>query len=189
VASVLEAQITDDEAKAWSRGSPADWANESFGIAKRVIYSTLEAERPATEPIILPPDYAARERSIVMGQLEKAGVRLAVLLNRASAAPANWPVPKAIAPGDASSHIGQTVVVKGTVDGVYTSSRSGVTFVDMGGRYPDNAFKGVVFREDAAKFPNIESLMGKVIEITGRVRLYKGKPEIILRAASQLEVK
>lgn len=187
VASFLEAQITGDEVKAWSRGSPADWANESFGIAKRDIYSTLRGEGATTAPIILPRDYAVRERSVAATQLEKAGVRLAALLNRALAAPASPIVAETVAPGGASSYVGQTVTIKGIVDGVHTASRSGVTFIDMGGQYPNNAFTGVIFHEDAGKFPSVGSLSGKVVEIRGRVRLYKGKPEIILRAVGQLK--
>jgi hypothetical protein len=61
VASGLEAQIMADEEKSWSRGSPDAWANESFGIAKRVIYSALPGEGGTAAPIILPRDYAARE--------------------------------------------------------------------------------------------------------------------------------
>ena len=69
---------------------------------------------------------------------------------------------------------------------VYTS-RSGVTFLDMGGRYPDNPFAAVISPEDTGKFPDVGSLSGKVVDVTGSVRLYKGKPEIILRAADQLK--
>jgi DNA/RNA endonuclease YhcR with UshA esterase domain len=64
-----------------------------------------------------------------------------------------------------------------------------VRFIDLGGRYPNNAFTAVIFSQDAGKFPDVGSLRGRTVEITGRVRLYKGRPEIILRAASQLKAK
>ena len=41
VAAGLDARITPREADAWSRGGAADWANESFTIAKRDIYGPL----------------------------------------------------------------------------------------------------------------------------------------------------
>ncbi len=44
VASDLAAQIAPEEANSWSRGAPKDWANESFGNAKRTIYSALPGE-------------------------------------------------------------------------------------------------------------------------------------------------
>ena len=80
-----------------------------------------------------------------------------------------------IAAADAPKHVGETVTVEGTVSAVHTDSRSGVTFIDMGGRYPDQAFTGVIFKEDASKFPNVESLTGKVVDMTGPVHAFKGK--------------
>ncbi len=92
-----------------------------------------------------------------------------------------------IQPTDAGTHVGQTVTVAGTVSEVHTSTRSGVTFINMGGRYPDDAFTGVIFSEDASKFPDVAALNGKAVEITGPIRLHKGKPEIILKDAAQLK--
>ena len=94
-----------------------------------------------------------------------------------------------VAAADAPKHVGETVTVEGTVSAVHTDSRSGVTFIDMGGRFPDQAFTGVVFKADAGKFPNVESLTGKVVDITGPVHAYKGKPETILNDPAQLKAK
>jgi|SRR5579859_2640352 len=188
VASTLDAQITPEQAKAWSLGSPADWGNETFEIAKRAIYAAIPGEGGTRAPIVLPTDYAARERVLAATQLEKAGVRLAALLNGAfvqaiiSTKPAGG-----LAPEAASSHVGETATIKGVIATVYRS-RSGVTFLNMGGRYPDNIFTAVIFPEDETKFPNIRALNGKMVEINGFVRLYRGKPEIILRTANQLRV-
>ena len=82
-ASALEAQVTPDDEASWGRGAPADWANESFGVAKRVIYAGLSGQGGTEAPIILPRDYAARMRPVTATQLERAGVRLALLLNEA----------------------------------------------------------------------------------------------------------
>jgi len=87
VAAGLDARITPQEAHAWSRGGPADWANESFTIAKRDIYGPLRGADREGEMMQLPADYAIRERPLVAEQLEKAGVRLAMVLNAAFAAP------------------------------------------------------------------------------------------------------
>jgi DNA/RNA endonuclease YhcR with UshA esterase domain len=97
-------------------------------------------------------------------------------------------VAETIQPSDAPQHLGQSVTVEGTVSEVYTA-RSGVTFIDMGGRYPDQAFTGVIFADDSDKFPNVDSLTGKVVDITGRVQSYKGRLEIILNDAAQLKTK
>jgi DNA/RNA endonuclease YhcR with UshA esterase domain len=93
-----------------------------------------------------------------------------------------------VAPADAKAHVGQTVTVEGAVSDVHTVG-TGVTFIDMGGRYPDNAFTAVIFAADAGKFPNVSALNGKTVAITGPVQLYKGTPEILLNDAAQLKAK
>ena len=93
-----------------------------------------------------------------------------------------------IAPADAKAHVGQTVTIEGPVDNVY-SARSGMTFIDIGGRYPDNVFAAVILTDDSAKFPNVKALDGKVVDVTGAVSLYRGKPEIILKSADQVKAK
>jgi DNA/RNA endonuclease YhcR with UshA esterase domain len=93
-----------------------------------------------------------------------------------------------IAPADAKAHVGQTVTVEAAVSDVHTG-RSGVTFIDIGGRYPDNTFTAVIFAGDVAKFPNASALDGKTVAISGPVQLYQGRPEIILKSADQLKAK
>ena len=91
-----------------------------------------------------------------------------------------------INPVEAPKHIGQTATVRGIVDEVHTSRR-GNTFLDLGGKYPNQAFTGVIFKENVSDFPNVESLEGKMVNISGPIQTYHGKPEIILRSASQLK--
>ncbi len=90
-----------------------------------------------------------------------------------------------IGPADIKAHIGQTVTVKAAVTDVRTL-RSGVTFIDIGGRYPKNDFAAVIFAADAGKFSNLDALKGKTVAISGPVQVYQGKPEIVLKAADQL---
>ena len=85
------------------------------------------------------------------------------------------------------SHVGQTATVEGVVSGVYTS-RSGTTFIDMGGPYPNNLFAGVIFSENTAKVGDVSELTGKTVDLSGTIKLYKGKSEIILKAADQVKV-
>jgi DNA/RNA endonuclease YhcR with UshA esterase domain len=101
-----------------------------------------------------------------------------------AAAPA---VAQTIKPADARAHVGQTVTVEGVVSEVHVASGSGMTFIDMGGHYPANVFTAVIFRDDAGKFPNVAALNGKTVDVTGMIRLYKGKAEIILKTADQLK--
>jgi hypothetical protein len=91
-----------------------------------------------------------------------------------------------IAPSDAKTHVGQTVTIHAAVEEVKTG-RGGVTFLDMGGAFPDNTFAAVIFAADLAKFPDAKVLKGKTVAISGPVQLYQGKPEIILKTADQLK--
>ena len=92
-------------------------------------------------------------------------------------------------PGDVAARAGQSIVVKGTVSEVFTDPRSQTTFIDIGGAYPFNRFAGVIFANDAHAFPAAASLGGKHVQIAGTVRLYRGKPEIILTAPGQLQTR
>ncbi len=77
VAQGIERTITSAQRQAWSRGTPADWANEAHAIARDRIYPPLAGARE----IRLPRDYAWREAQVSRLQLAKAGVRLAWLLD------------------------------------------------------------------------------------------------------------
>jgi hypothetical protein len=74
----LARSITPAGLARWQGGAPADWANESYEIARRLIYG----EWPH-EPGPLPASYERMALPVVDAQLEKAGVRLAAALNRA----------------------------------------------------------------------------------------------------------
>lgn len=84
VAQQLEHQITPAERTMWARGTPADWATEALSVARTVAYSLHSppgCDRDAA-PMTLPPGYEQAAKSAATLQLERAGVRLAALLNR-----------------------------------------------------------------------------------------------------------
>ena len=88
---------------------------------------------------------------------------------------------------DAGNYIGKTVTVVDTVNQVY-KSKKGDYFLDIGGDYPDNDFTGVIFSSDASKFSDIDSYERKVVEITGKVKEYQGKVEIIVKEKKQIKI-
>ncbi|HEY2068918.1 MAG TPA: hypothetical protein VGG48_05140 [Rhizomicrobium sp.] len=92
-------------------------------------------------------------------------------------------------PADIAAHVGQTITVSGDVSEVFTDRRSGNTFLDMGGAYPGNAFTAIIFPQDADAFPDPQGFSGKFVRITGEIRLYRGKPEIVLRSAGQIRTR
>ena len=93
-----------------------------------------------------------------------------------------------ISANDAANYIGKSVTVVDTVSSVYLS-KTGTYFINMGGQYPDNDFTAVIFKRNTLKFSNVESLEGKVIEVSGKVKEYRGRPEIVVNNKKQIKVK
>jgi hypothetical protein len=84
-ADTLAGRITPANKVAWEKGDPQSWALEGFDLAKTVAY-TIGSKPGCTSdpsPLSLPPGYDKTARDTAAVQLEKAGVRLAMLLNRA----------------------------------------------------------------------------------------------------------
>jgi hypothetical protein len=85
LADKLSAQITPAQKAAWEKGDPETWAAESYKIAKSVVYSI--GSRPGCDsldhtPLAPPASYDEAAKAAVAIQLERAGVRLARVLNQ-----------------------------------------------------------------------------------------------------------
>jgi hypothetical protein len=84
VAQTLRREITRDQVLAWSAGTPASWAAESFQIARDDTYAFGGPVRCGGVRVTkLTAEYEDMAQQIVEIQLERAGVRLATELNRA----------------------------------------------------------------------------------------------------------
>jgi hypothetical protein len=81
LATELEKRITDQKRTSWLTGDEKDWAFESYTIAKTQIYPGMEPGPQDYTDNPLPSDYYSKMRPIVDIQLEKAGIRLAYVLN------------------------------------------------------------------------------------------------------------
>jgi hypothetical protein len=77
IAGEIDHAVTPAQRKSWQAGAPADWANESYRIARDEIYPVSRGRRTMR----LPASYPGSERLVVRQQLARAGVRLAWLLN------------------------------------------------------------------------------------------------------------
>lgn len=76
----LIASMSDEQRELWAHGITADWAMESFALARDHAYGLLPVAR-ADGMYVLSPAYVDVARRDVAAQLSKAGVRLAFLLN------------------------------------------------------------------------------------------------------------
>lgn len=88
-----------------------------------------------------------------------------------------------------NDYIGQTVKVCTKIYG--TKELSSVTFLNCGAAYPNSPLTTVIFKTDLPNFKNNPASYydGKTVCITGKLILYKDKPEIILKNENQIEVK
>ena len=81
----LNRQITKAKADEWSKGTPIDWAKESFRQAKKVVYNFADTQQflddHGNKGVRLDASYDNRALPVVRDQLSKAGVRLAAVLN------------------------------------------------------------------------------------------------------------
>ena len=90
-----------------------------------------------------------------------------------------------VSPLEAGDYNGKTVTVKGFVADVYKSEK--VAYLNFVEKYPDNPFTVVIFASKFGDFPEIEKYKNKDIEVTGRVSIFRGKPQIILNSPSQIK--
>jgi DNA/RNA endonuclease YhcR with UshA esterase domain len=81
---------------------------------------------------------------------------------------------------EAKNHEGELVTVKGRV--VQFRTISGETFLDMGKRHPHETFTVFCAPQTKISRSTLPNLKGKTIAVTGRIHLYQGRPEIILKS-------
>ena len=89
---------------------------------------------------------------------------------------------------EAPTHIGEHRCVVGRINHVFTSSKGNI-FLNFCADYQTCPFVGVIFSSEAYKFPGIQNYKGRVVEITGLITSYKGRPEIILDDPTQIEIR
>lgn len=87
----------------------------------------------------------------------------------------------------ASDYIGQNATIKGTVVSTYKSAT--VCFLDFGEKR-ERGFYAVIFSSSFPLFPaNPERhYKDRSVRITGAVTTYKGRPQIVMEAPSQIEI-
>lgn len=93
---------------------------------------------------------------------------------------------------EAKNHIGDSVTVCGKVyGGKFLESAKGTpTFLNVGAPYPNQDLTIVIWEEVRKQFEGKpeELFNGKDICITGKLEMYKGKPQIVLETAAQIKV-
>jgi len=86
---------------------------------------------------------------------------------------------------------GKTITVCSKVQSTYvTKGDKKTTYINFGNPYPNTTFTVVIFEGDLPNFKNTPSeyLKDKNVCITGKVKIYKGKPEMIVNKEEQIKI-
>ena len=93
-----------------------------------------------------------------------------------------------ITPSQAKNYVDSVVIVTGMVAEV-TFVRN-IAHINFEKKYPETEFSAVLFTD---KFPDlvdlVKSMDGKNVSLTGKVELYKDKPQIKVESKDQVVIK
>jgi hypothetical protein len=92
---------------------------------------------------------------------------------------------------DVSRHIGDSVTVCGKVEGMkyFENSKNKPTFLNVGADHPNQLLTVVIWETTRALFTTkVEDLKNKEVCITGRIILYKERPEIVIEKPEQIVI-
>ena len=87
---------------------------------------------------------------------------------------------------EAVKHVGETACVHGKVLSV-SATPGGTHLLHFCEEGRACGFSAVVFSKDLSQVGDVRTLQGKEVDIQGKIRLYKGHPEVIVRDARQLK--
>lgn len=183
---------TPAQIKQWQSDPLIQWIWESYQASSK-LYEEIDALKSRA----IDDSYYQAHIAIIEDRIEKAGIRLAGVLNEifktglaaSAAAPVtdagNAPAsaPGTIAVQDAAKHYNENVQCCAKVYGV--KALENLTLLNLGAAYPDQPLT-VVLRDAARGIgPGLD---GKTICVTGTVVSYRDKPEIVVTDPKQIVV-
>jgi micrococcal nuclease len=100
--------------------------------------------------------------------------------------------PKPLASSEAGAHVGETATVCGVVASATYATRvhGAPTFLNLDRPYPDHPFTIVIWETDRSAFGEPEvAYANRSVCVTGKIDTYRGKPQIVARDPSQIEIR
>jgi len=107
-----------------------------------------------------------------------------------SRTPARGP-PGGIAAVEAAAHVGEVATVCDEVASTrHLTGGRRPTFLNLGQPYPDQDLTILIWGEDRSKFadPPERAFRDRYVCVTGRVELYRGRPQIVVREPASLRI-
>jgi hypothetical protein len=136
-------------------------------------------------------DYLQQNKMVVERQLLYAGIKLDAVLESLFKIPDTRVITplkvETISAADAERYIGKKEIVCTRVYGV--KELSNINFINVGARFPGNPLTIVVFPSDMRNFKDgLAVYDNKNICVTGTIKEYKGKPEIIVTGPQDISI-
>ena len=188
--------VAPQQIKQWQSDPLLKWIWESYEISSR-----LYAEVDAMKGRSIDEAYYKAHIGIIEDRIQKAGIRLAGVLNElfkngpAGDSPAGAATSGRASAGAGTSTAAATDGKTTTVcDKVYSTKlleSSGMVFLNLGGDYPNQKLSVVIKGKNRDKFsvsPEV-AFKDKTICVTGVIVDYNGKPEIVVTDPEQIKVK
>lgn len=87
-------------------------------------------------------------------------------------------------------NIDKKVTICDKIYGSYVVESNGMTLLNVGKPYPDNLLTLAIFEKDLKNFSYAPSefLLEKSFCVTGKLILYKDKPEIVLKSEKDIQI-
>jgi len=180
---------TPEQIKKWQGDPLITWAWESYQLSTR-----LYAEVAAMHGHKANNRYYETHIGIIQDRIEKAGIRLAGILNQLfemvkvngaisvkEPANLNKQAPKAIKITDAENHIKETVTVTAKV--YETKSLRNKVLVNLGAAYPNQLLTLVLTKGTKGM---ARAIKNRAITVTGKLVNYRGRPEIVVTNIKQI---
>lgn len=178
---------TPAQIKQWQSDPLMQWIWESYQASSK-LYTEVDAMKSRS----IGDEYYQAHIAIIQDRIEKAGIRLAGVLNdifKTASIPAVPATPKFQGPQtaktidvkDAANHFNENVRVCAKVYG--SKAFSGMTLLNLGASYPNQLLTGVLKGAALTAYPNLD---GQTICVTGKIVEYKGKPEIVVTDKGQI---
>lgn len=74
---------------------------------------------------------------------------------------------------EAAKHVGENATVSDRVDSVHQSGKGNI-FLNMGGKYPNQAFTAYIPSGSAGQFSDYQKYDGKTVAVSGKITIYRG---------------
>lgn len=97
---------------------------------------------------------------------------------------------KEIKPEEIKDHVGDSVMVQGKISGVRFFESNSRTLINVGAPYPNQVFTIVILPDVRSKLHVLptSSDVGNIVWVAGRIELYKGKPQIVIKDVQQIDI-